>query len=78
MTKINLTAEPRKQEITTNARLMHHGSSCSRTCTDPELYTQWIGPRGLTTTLETFEPKTEVCGGISRKTQTATSTHSMA
>jgi uncharacterized protein YndB with AHSA1/START domain len=25
--------------------------------TDPKLYVQWIGPRGLTTNLETFEPR---------------------
>ncbi len=28
-----------------------------RAHTDPELYVQWLGPRRLTTTLETFEPR---------------------
>ncbi len=34
--------------------------------TDPELFIQWIGPRGLTTNLKTFEP---VSGGRWRFTQ---------
>ena len=25
--------------------------------TDPKLYAQWLGPRGLTTKLEAFEPR---------------------
>ncbi len=35
--------------------------------TDPDLYVQWLGPRGLTTTLETFEPRS---GGSWRYIQT--------
>ena len=35
--------------------------------TNPNLFAQWIGPRGLTTTLEAFEP---VSGGKWRFTQT--------
>lgn len=33
---------------------------------DPEIYPQWLGPRGLTTTLERFEPR---AGGSWRFTQ---------
>ncbi len=35
--------------------------------TDPDLYVQWLGPRRLTTTLETFEPRS---GGSWRYIQT--------
>jgi uncharacterized protein YndB with AHSA1/START domain len=35
--------------------------------TDPDLYAQWIGPRGFTTKLETFEPRS---GGSWRYVQT--------
>jgi uncharacterized protein YndB with AHSA1/START domain len=35
--------------------------------TDPDLYAQWIGPRGFTTKLETFEPRS---GGSWRCVQT--------
>lgn len=58
MTKNNLTkitAEPGKQEIMITREFDAPRELVFRAFTDPELYVQWIGPRGLTMTLETFE-----------------------
>lgn len=60
MTKANLTkitAEPGKQEIIITREFDAPRELVFKAFTDPELYTQWLGPRGLTMTLETFEPR---------------------
>jgi len=60
MTKANLTkitAEPEKQEIIITREFDAPRELVFKAFTDPELYTQWLGPRGLTMTLETFEPR---------------------
>ena len=60
MTKNNLTkitAEPGKQEIMITREFDAPREFVFRAFTDPELYGQWIGPRGLTMTLETFESR---------------------
>ena len=60
MTKNNLTkitAEPGKQEIMITREFDAPRELVFRAFTDPELYVQWIGPRGLTMTLETFESR---------------------
>jgi uncharacterized protein YndB with AHSA1/START domain len=60
MTKNNLTkitAEPGKQEIMITREFDAPREFVFRAFTDPELYVQWIGPRGLTMTLETFESR---------------------
>lgn len=60
MTKKNLakiTAEPGKQEIIITREFDAPRELVFKAFTDPELYTQWLGPRELTMTLEKFEPK---------------------
>lgn len=60
MTKNNptkITAEPGKQEIVIEREFDAPRELVFKAFTDPELYVQWIGPRGLTTTLEKFEPR---------------------
>ena len=59
MTKMltKITAEPGKQEIIIEREFDAPRELVFKAFTDPELYVQWIGPRGLTMTLETFEPK---------------------
>lgn len=59
MTRKNPTkivAEPAKQELITRD-FDAPRELVFRAFTDPDLYVQWIGPRGLTTRLETFEPR---------------------
>jgi uncharacterized protein YndB with AHSA1/START domain len=61
MKSLNITkiiAEPGKQEIIILRDFDAPRELVFRAFTDPELYVQWFGPRRLTTTLETFEPKT--------------------
>jgi len=59
MTKMltKIKAEPGKQEIIIEREFDAPRELVFKAFTDPELYVQWIGPRGLTMTLETFEPK---------------------
>lgn len=60
MTKNNsteITAEPGKQEIIITREFDAPRELVFKAFTDPELYVQWLGPRGLTMTLETFEPR---------------------
>lgn len=60
MTKTNLTkiaAEPGKQEIIITREFDAPRELVFKAFTDQLLYVQWIGPRGLTTTIETFEPR---------------------
>lgn len=54
LTKI--TAEPGKQEIIIEREFDAPRELVFKTFTDPELYSQWLGPRELTMVLETFEP----------------------
>jgi uncharacterized protein YndB with AHSA1/START domain len=60
MTKLHnthVTAEPGKQEILITREFVAPRELVFRAFIDPELYVQWVGPRDLTMTLETFEPK---------------------
>lgn len=58
--KITITAEPGKQELFITREFDAPRELVFKAHTDPELYAQWLGPRDLTTTFETFEP---VSGG---------------
>jgi uncharacterized protein YndB with AHSA1/START domain len=61
MTKHNKThiiAEPGKQEIVVSREFEAPRELVFKAFTDPQLFVQWLGPRDLTMTLETFEPKT--------------------
>jgi hypothetical protein len=51
-----ITAEPGKQEIVITREFDAPRELVFKAFTDPELYIQWVGPRRLTMTLETFEP----------------------
>jgi uncharacterized protein YndB with AHSA1/START domain len=60
MTKHNKTtivAEPGKQEIIITREFDAPRELVFKAFTDPELYMQWLGPRGFTMRLETFEPR---------------------
>ena len=61
-----ITAEPGKQELFITREFEAPRELVFRAHTDPDLYAQWLGPRGLTTTFEIFEP---VSGGRWRFTQ---------
>lgn len=52
-----ITAEPGKQEIIIEREFDAPRELVFKAFTDPKLYVQWLGPRGLTTKLETFEPR---------------------
>lgn len=68
MTKNNLTkitAETGKQEIIITREFDAPQELVFKAFTDPELYTQWLGPREFTMTIETFEPRN---GGMWRYT----------
>lgn len=58
--KTTITAEPGKQELFVTREFDAPRELVFKAHTDPNLFAQWLGPRGLTTTLETFEP---VSGG---------------
>jgi uncharacterized protein YndB with AHSA1/START domain len=58
--KTTITAEPGKQELFITREFEAPQELVFKAHTDPELFVQWLGPRGLTTTLEAFEP---VSGG---------------
>jgi len=64
--KTTITAEPGKQELFITREFDAPRELVFKAHTDPNLFAQWIGPRGLTTTLEAFEP---VSGGKWRFTQ---------
>ena len=55
--KTTITAEPGKQEIIITREFDAPRELVFKAHTDPELYVQWLGPRELTMTLETFEPR---------------------
>ncbi|MDY9926914.1 SRPBCC family protein [Methanosarcina sp.] len=65
LTKI--TAEPGKQEIIIEREFDSPREIVFKAFTDPKLYAQWLGPRELVMTLETFEPRN---GGSWRYIQT--------
>ena len=52
-----ITAEPGKQEIIIVREFAAPRELVFKAFTDPLLYVQWLGPRGLAMTLETFEPR---------------------
>ncbi|MGZ7050081.1 MAG: SRPBCC family protein [Methanobacterium sp.] len=52
-----ITAAPGKQELFIEREFDAPRELVFKAFTDPELYKQWIGPRGLKTTIETFEPR---------------------
>jgi uncharacterized protein YndB with AHSA1/START domain len=54
--KTVITAEPGKQELFITREFDAPRELVFKAFTDPELYVQWLGPRGLTMKLETFEP----------------------
>jgi uncharacterized protein YndB with AHSA1/START domain len=51
-----IIAEPGKQELFVTREFDAPRQLVFRAFTDPELYVQWLGPRDLTMSLETFEP----------------------
>lgn len=55
--KTTITAEPGKQELFITREFDAPRELVFKAFTDPELYVQWLGPRGFTTKLETFEPR---------------------
>jgi len=61
-----ITAEPGKQELFITREFDAPRELVFRAHTDPELYVQWLGPRGYEMILETFEP---VSGGRYRYVQ---------
>ena len=58
--KTTITAEPGRQELFITREFDAPRELVFKAHTDPDLYIRWMGPRDLTTTLETFEP---VSGG---------------
>jgi len=58
--KTIITAEPGKQELFITREFDAPREFVFKAHTDSALYAQWLGPRDLTTTFETFEP---VSGG---------------
>jgi uncharacterized protein YndB with AHSA1/START domain len=58
--KTIITVEPGKQELFITREFDAPRELVFKAYTDPEIYGQWLGPRDLTTTFETFEP---VSGG---------------
>ncbi len=75
MTKINLIAEPEKQEIILTKVFDAPRELVFKTYTDPELYVQWLGPRNLTMNLETFDPKNGGSWRYIQRIKTAMSLH---
>src|SRR5881397_1128648 len=61
--KTKVTAEPGKQEFFVTREFDAPRELVFKAFTDPNLYTQWLGPRRLTMTLEKFDPRS---GGMWR------------
>ena len=55
--KTTIIAEPGKQEMLITREFDAPRELVFQAFTDPELYVQWLGPRRLTTMLDTFEPR---------------------
>jgi uncharacterized protein YndB with AHSA1/START domain len=51
-----IIAEPGKQELFVIREFDAPRELVFRAHTDPDIYARWLGPRGLTTTFEIFEP----------------------
>ena len=62
-----ITAKPGKQELIVTREFDAPRELVFKAHTDPDLFVQWIGPRGLDTKLEAFEP---ITGGKYRFIQT--------
>jgi uncharacterized protein YndB with AHSA1/START domain len=58
--KTIITAEPNKQELFISREFEAPRELVFQAYTDEKIYAQWLGPRGLETWFETFEP---VSGG---------------
>ncbi len=58
--KTTITVEPGKQELFVTREFDAPRELVFKAHTDPDIFVKWLGPRGLTMTLETFEP---VSGG---------------
>lgn len=54
--KTSITAEPGKQDLFITREFDAPRELVYRAHIDPELYIQWLGPRGYEMVLETFEP----------------------
>lgn len=54
--KTNIIAEPGKQDLFITREFEAPCEAVYKAFTDPELYVQWLGPRGYKMRLETFEP----------------------
>jgi uncharacterized protein YndB with AHSA1/START domain len=67
LTKVDITAEPGKQEILIIREFDAPRELVFKAFTDPQLYVQWIGPRGMKTDLGRFEQRD---GGSWRYVQT--------
>ncbi len=52
-----ITAEPGRQELFITREFDAPRELVFRAFTEPELYVQWLGPRGFNMTLEAFEPR---------------------
>lgn len=52
-----IVAEPGKQEMRITREFDAPRALVFQAHTDPELFAQWIGPRGFTTQIETFEAR---------------------
>jgi uncharacterized protein YndB with AHSA1/START domain len=61
--KTKITAEPGKQELFITREFDAPRELVFKAHTDPNLFVQWLGPRGYEMILETFEP---VSGGAYR------------
>lgn len=57
MKKAKIISEPGKQELIIIREFDAPRELVFKAFTDPKLYVKWLGPRDLTMTLETFEPK---------------------
>lgn len=66
MPKINLIAEPEKQEIVITRDVDAPRDLAFKTLTDPSLIPQWWGPKSLTTTVDKMDVRP---GGIWRYVQ---------
>jgi uncharacterized protein YndB with AHSA1/START domain len=54
--RTKITAEPGKQELFITREFDAPVELVYKAHTDPDLYVQWLGPRGYEMVLETFEP----------------------
>lgn len=57
MKQTKITAAPDQLTVFITREFAAPRELVFRAFTEPQLYTQWLGPRGFTMTLETFEPR---------------------